>query len=148
MGLRVVLDGVFNHVSSAHPVFQDVVERGRGSPPFHDWFFIYGDRPDPPFQFNYESFLWARRMPRLNYGNEAVRRFALDVGEYWLRAGADGWRLDVAHGIPPPGFLREFTEAMTRARSGAYVLGEAWGGSPIRGCAACTALRTSPFIGS
>jgi len=124
MGIRVILDGVFNHVSSMHPLFQDVVERGVKSP-FHDWFIINGDRADPS-QFNYEAFLSVRKMPRLNYGNEGVRRLVKDVGEYWVRAGADGWRLDVAHGVPPS-FWREFTEAITSARRDAYVLGEVWG---------------------
>ncbi|AEK73139.1 cyclomaltodextrinase [Thermococcus sp. 4557] len=138
--IRLILDGVFHHTSFFHPYFQDVVRKGEGSE-YRGFYRITGF-PVVPEQFlrvlhsegpwieryhliksldwNYESFYSVWLMPRLNHDSPEVRKFIREVMEYWLERGADGWRLDVAHGVPPE-LWGEMRKAMPE---GAYLMGE------------------------
>jgi len=138
--MRLVLDGVFHHTSFFHPWFQDVIRRGEKSG-YRDFYRITGFpvvsgefmetlKSDEPWAekymklkkmgWNYESFYSVWLMPRLNHDNPAVREFVAEVMRHWLEEGADGWRLDVAHGVPP-GFWREVRRRMPGE---AYFVGE------------------------
>jgi len=120
LNIRLVLDGVFHHTSFFHPYFQDVVRRGREST-YADYYRILGFpvvskgflavlRRDMPREkkteelrrigWNYESFFNVWLMPRLNHDQHVVREFVRDILDYWKDV-ASGWRLDVAHGVPP-----------------------------------------------
>ena len=121
-GMRIVLDGVFNHCSDRHPFFLDVMARGKKSDNW-DWFTIDGDavRTDPP---NYVRWAGVASMPEWNHRNPKVRAYLLDVVRYWIQAfDIDGWRLDTVEYLPPD-FVREIREASKEVRSDAYVLGE------------------------
>lgn len=123
-GIRVLLDGVFNHCSSRHPLFQDVVKNGRKSP-YYDWFFIDGDAPDER-QGNYSMFASVKYMPRLNTGNPAVIDYFCGVAAYWLREfQVDGWRLDVCDELSDA-FLRALRQRIKREKPDALLLGEVW----------------------
>ncbi|USS41267.1 alpha amylase N-terminal ig-like domain-containing protein [Thermococcus aggregans] len=119
--IKLILDGVFHHTSFFHPYFQNVVKNGENSE-YKDFYRITGfpvvtkefldilasELPwDEKYKRlksikrNYESFYSVWLMPRLNHDNKKVREFIRDVMEYWIKKGADGWRLDVAHGVPP-----------------------------------------------
>ncbi|NJE77314.1 alpha amylase N-terminal ig-like domain-containing protein [Thermococcus sp. ES12] len=138
--IKLILDGVFHHTSFFHPFFQDVVAKGENSR-YRDFYRITGfplvpdeflevlksDEPWPEryrklkgLKWNYESFYSVWLMPKLNHENPEVRRLVKDVMLHWLEKGADGWRLDVAHGVPPE-LWREVREAMPRE---AYLVGE------------------------
>ncbi|NJE62164.1 alpha amylase N-terminal ig-like domain-containing protein [Thermococcus sp. 21S7] len=138
--IRIVLDGVFHHTSFFHPYFQDVVMRGKNSR-YGDFYRVisfpvvpeefmeilksdesWGERYKKlkGLNWNYESFYSVWLMPRLNHDSPAVKRFIEDVMLYWLEKGTDGWRLDVAHGVPP-GLWREIRRAMPER---AYLVGE------------------------
>lgn len=117
-GMRVVLDGVFNHCSSSHPFFLDALEKGRDSK-YWDWFFFEEDG-------SYRTFASVRRMPKLNTANPALIRYFCSLAVYWMRrCGADGWRLDVSDEISHR-FLRAFREAVLREREDAIIIGEDW----------------------
>jgi len=125
-GMRVVLDGVFNHCGIGHPFFRDVAERGRGSP-YWDWFMIHGDRlrlePEP----NYRCWAGCTGLPEWNHDNPAVRDYLLSVVRHWLREYAiDGWRLDTVEYLPPD-FVRDVYRVAKETNPDAYVLGEVMG---------------------
>ena len=123
-GIRVVLDGVFNHCSSQNALFQDVVKKGRQSP-YYDWFLIDGDFPDER-KGNYSMFAAVRYMPRLNTGHPEVIDYFCRVASYWIREmDADGWRLDVCDEISDC-FLRSLRRAVKGAKPDALLLGEIW----------------------
>ena len=99
-GVRVVLDGVFNHCGEGFGPFQDVKDRGPESA-YLGWFDVYSfplqTEPHP----NYATCGGAYYLPRLNARNPEVEAFVHEVALYWLGRGIDGWRLDVPYEIHP-----------------------------------------------
>jgi cyclomaltodextrinase / maltogenic alpha-amylase / neopullulanase len=128
-GMRVVLDGVFNHVSRGFFYFNDILENERNSP-YLDWFSVNGfplnayDESRPP---RYAAWWGLRQLPRLNTANPGVREYVMKIAEYWLRQGIDGWRLDVPQEITAPGFWEEFRTRVKAINREAYLVGEIWG---------------------
>ncbi len=125
-GMRVVLDGVFNHCGSEHPFFQDVLARGSSSP-YWDWFAVRGkeviQNPEP----NYDCWAGVRTMPEWNHDNPDVRSYLLGVARHWIReCDIDGWRLDTVEYLPPD-FVRELRQAVKETKDAAYILGEVMG---------------------
>jgi neopullulanase len=127
-GMRLVLDGVFNHTGRGFFPFHDVLENGADSP-YLDWFTIYGtpinayDLSRPP---DYEAWWRLHALPKLNTANPAVREYLMGVAEHWIRRGADGWRLDVPEEITTPGFWEEFRCRVRAVNPEAYLVGEIW----------------------
>jgi glycosidase len=128
-GIRVMLDGVFNHASRGFLQFNHIMENGRQSP-YLDWFIVY-DFPLRAFQVheapNYAAWWNNRELPKLNTDNPQVQAFIYDVAEYWLKQGIDGWRLDVPLEITTPGFWDRFRDRVKAVNSDAYILAEIWG---------------------
>jgi cyclomaltodextrinase len=123
-GIRVLLDGVFNHVGDGFPPFRDLVGRGADSP-YRDWFFEQGFpvAADPP---NYQTCGGTPYLPKLNTANPDARELLLRVGTHWIEeAGIDGWRLDVPWKVPLD-FWHAFRERVKELRPDAYLVGEAW----------------------
>jgi glycosidase len=127
-GIKVVLDGVFNHASRGFFQFNDILENGPHSP-WLDWFTIEG-WPLSPYDggkpANYLSWVGNRALPTLNTDNPQVREFIMQVAEYWLRQGIDGWRLDVPFEIKTAGFWQEFRQRVKAINPDAYIVGEIW----------------------
>lgn len=125
LGIKVVLDAVFNHAGLRFAPFRDALEHGRESKYF-DWFFIDGDEVDTK-SVNYETFGTKNAyMPKLNVANPEVETFLLDVATYWIReCNIDGWRLDVANEISHV-FWRRFREAVKAEKPDALIIGEVW----------------------
>jgi neopullulanase len=131
-GMRVILDGVFNHAGRGFWPFHHLLENGPASP-YRDWFRstgwplqAYGSRKPP----NYEAWWGLRALPKLNVANPDTRAFLLDVAEHWIRFGADGWRLDVPAEIAVPDFWPEFRRRVRAAKPDAYLVGEIWDAAP------------------
>ena len=128
MGIRVILDGVFNHISSSHFMFRDVLEYGRDSE-YYDCFYQLPDNPKIPKANEYPGytcFSYVANMPKTNTLNPYLRRYFCDVGTYWIREfDIDGWRLDVANELDD-GFLRTFRTAVKAAKPDALIVGEVW----------------------
>ncbi len=123
-GIRVLLDGVFNHCGRTFPPFADVLEKGEASE-YANWFHI---RKWPLHVVDgiasYDTFGFEPLMPKLNTGNEEVRAYLLKAGRYWIEEiGVDGWRLDVANEVDHQ-FWREFRREVKGVNPSAYLLGE------------------------
>ncbi|WP_025730345.1 glycoside hydrolase family 13 protein [Atopobacter phocae] len=124
LGIKIVLDAVFNHGSHLGEQFQDVIEKGKDSP-YYDWFIIRGDYPDLK-QINYECFAECYYMPKWDTSNPEVQQFLIDVGTHWIKEHKiDGWRLDVADEVSHD-FWRNFRRALKTANPEAVLIGENW----------------------
>ena len=128
LGLRVLIDGVFNHIGWRHPFFQDVLKRGKASP-YWSWFYDLPERPrypDAGEMPEYACFSYVPQMPKTDTSCPEMRDYFCKVGAYWVREfDVDGWRLDVANEMDD-GFLRAFREAVKREKPDALVIGEVW----------------------
>ena len=128
LGIRVILDGVFNHVSSDHPFFRDVLEKGRASR-YYSCFYALPETPLLPAAGElpgYTCFSYVADMPKTNTADPFLRQYFCDVGAYWVRKfDVDGWRLDVANELDD-GFLRAFRASVKAAKSDALIVGEVW----------------------
>ncbi len=128
LGIRVILDGVFNHVSSDHPFFRDVLENGRASR-YYSCFYALPETPRLPAAGElpgYTCFSYVADMPKTNTADPFLRQYFCDVGAYWVRKfDVDGWRLDVANELDD-GFLRAFRASVKAAKSDALIVGEVW----------------------
>jgi glycosidase len=131
-GLRVVLDGVFNHASRGFFQFNDVLENGTASP-WLDWF-EFTEHPANAYDYSrppgYRAWWGLHALPKFNTDNPQVRAFLMGVGEHWMRKGIDGWRLDVPNEITTPGFWQEFRERIKAINPEAYLVAEIWDEGP------------------
>jgi glycosidase len=114
-GIKVVLDGVFNHVGRSFPQLTDVVERGYLSP-YSSWF---KRRADGAFN----SFEGHDRLVTLNHDEPRVADYVSDVMTYWLDRGASGWRLDAAYAVPAE-FWRQVTDRVRAKHPDAWLFAE------------------------
>lgn len=128
--MRVVLDAVFNHSGRGFWAFHHILENGSDSP-YLDWYYIHDwplrpyDNPDQ-LPINYDAWWGIAGLPKFNFDNPGVRDYFLEVAEYWIRFGADGWRLDVPEEIDNPSFWRDFRQVVKTANPDAYIVGEIW----------------------
>lgn len=126
--IKVVLDGVFNHSSRGFFFFHDVLENGPHSP-WVDWFKIE-DWPvsayNGEYPANYVGWAGNRALPVFNHDNPEVREYIMEIAEYWIKFGIDGWRLDVPFEIKTPGFWQEFRDRVKAINPEAYIVGEVW----------------------
>ena len=142
-GMRVILDGVFNHASRGFWPFHHVLESGEASP-YRDWFFFDQEalasgriRAYPVGRPNrgslpalgYQAWWDLPALPKLNTGRPEVREYLMSVAEHWLRFGADGWRLDVPEEVPDD-FWREFRRRVKAVDRDAYIVAEIWHEKP------------------
>jgi glycosidase len=127
-GIKVVLDGVFNHASRGFFYFNDILENGPASP-YLDWFTVHEFPPNayelmrPP---GYAAWWGLHALPKFNTDNPLVREYLMRVAEHWIRLGADGWRLDVPIEIKTEGFWEEFRRRVKAINPQAYIVGEIW----------------------
>ena len=131
-GLRVILDGVFNHASRGFFQFNDILENGQGSP-WIDWFTVHDDVPnayDHSRAPGYAAWWGLHALPKFNTDNPQVREFLMGVAEHWTRTGIDGWRLDVPEEIATEGFWEEFRARVRAINPDAYIVGEIWHAAP------------------
>lgn len=136
-GLRIMLDGVFNHCAWDHPFWQDVLQNGESSP-YYEWFYIEDvrsltgaekDKFSPKIikrEHPFACFAFAANMPKWNTENELVMDYLIGQAEHWTRDyGIDAWRLDVPDEISMR-FLREFRRRIRDVSNQVYIIGEIW----------------------
>src|SRR5699024_11462021 len=90
-GIRILLDGVFNHVGRGHPAFARAVEGG----PERDLFVLDPATGEPAVFEGHGSLV------ELNHESQAVVDLVVEVMLHWLRRGISGWRLDAAYDVVP-----------------------------------------------
>ncbi len=128
-GMRIIIDGVFNHCSWRFFAFEDVIRNGEASR-YKDWFYNLTfpvRRPDNPIEIpGYTCFAYERKMPKLNTSNREVQHYFAGVGAYWIeKYHVDGWRLDVANEISRE-FWAAFRSAVKEVNQEAVLIGEVW----------------------
>ncbi len=131
-GVRVILDGVFNHCGRGFFAFNDVLENHSHSP-YIDWFHLNHVPPDaysPGDADDYEAWWKFKSLPKFNTDNPQVRQYIFEIAQYWIKQGADGWRLDVPNEIDDGEFWAEFRRAVKSVNQDAYLVGEIWDGDP------------------
>ncbi len=137
-GIRILLDGVFNHVGRGWWPFHHVLESGAASP-YRDWFYLddevlagrerlvaYADGAPR----GYRAWWGSPGLPKLRVENPEVRAHLMGVAEHWTRFGIDGWRLDVPQDIEDPTFWPEFRQRVRAVNPEAYIVGEIWEAAP------------------
>ena len=128
-GIRVMLDGVFNHSGRLFAPWLDVKEKGPQSE-YWDWFMInaWPFKPEGGCANakQYYTFAFFDGMPKLNTNNPKVREYLIDVCENWGRNyDVDGIRLDVANEISHA-FCKELRSHLKAIKPDIYILGEIW----------------------
>lgn len=145
-GIKVILDGVFNHVSSDSPWFDrmgrydEVGACESADSPYRDWFRFRAPGPGQPSPCApsepggddtfYDSWAGFDTIPALQETPEVVELITGEDGvvRHWLRRGIDGWRLDVANDLSPA-FLRAIRQAARAERPDALIIAEEWNDS-------------------
>lgn len=157
-GMRVVLDGVFNHCGRGWWPFHHVLENGAQSP-YREWFHLSGavragerglvafpgdtERaamaamqaagapPGSPSRevLGYEAWWDLPPLPKLRLEDPQLRAHILDAAEHWIQFGIDGWRLDVAEEVSAD-FWRELRLRVREANPQAYLVAEIWHDKP------------------
>lgn len=149
-GMKIILDGVFNHVSSDSPYFDryhhsSVVGACESvDSPYRDWFYFHevgaGNGvcagANGPTSTTYDSWYGFDSLPVLNKNTQAVKDLIYvkpdSIARYWLNLGADGWRLDVMPDASfPAGFWQEFRQAVLDTKPDAVIIGELWKKSDV-----------------
>ncbi len=130
--IRLIIDGVFNHIGYFSKQFQDVIVLGKQSQ-YYDWFYINGDTVDTE-HINYECVGYYKWMPKLRYESETLRKHILNVGTYWLEHfDIDGYRLDVADEVDFT-LWHDFRKVVKETNKDALLIGETWkNGSDLLG---------------
>jgi glycosidase len=131
-GLRVILDGVFNHCGRGFFAFVDLLENQVNSPYFN-WFHPRSypvDGYSPGEAKDYLAWWGIKSLPKFNTDEPAMRRYLLNVARYWIEQGADGWRLDVPNEIDDDTFWAEFRYVVKSVNRDAYLVGEIWTADP------------------
>lgn len=124
-GIRIILDGVFNHVGRTFWAFQDV-QTNKESSPYKDWFHNINFNNRSPYDdpFSYEAWEGHYNLVKLNLRNEETVQYLLDSVGMWMdHFHIDGLRLDAADCIDKQFFAR--LKAYTKQRkSDFWLMGE------------------------
>lgn len=147
-GIKLIIDLVINHTSSAHPWFQAAAA---SSDPHHAWYSWAAPGTDlsaisatgsPAWHAlerqHYEG-TFTRAMPDLDFDTPAVRQEMIKIGQFWLKKGVDGFRLDAAQHVyfdfqtqkndavvlqKNLAWWSEFRQGMDAINPDAYIVGE------------------------
>ncbi len=137
-GIRIVIDGVFNHVGLRFWAFEDVMKHQQRSR-YKDWFSIkrWDDPNTPENEFDYEGWAGVRELPEIREDDNGlvesfaqhvhaiVRRWMDPNGDGDPSDGIDGWRLDVAEKVNIR-FWQRFRQWVRDINPEAYLVGEVW----------------------
>jgi glycosidase len=152
LGIRIILDGVFNHMSSDSPFFDryhhyaTVGACESATSPYRSWFHFRPPTGNEPSvcapstpggtDTFYDGWFGFDSIPVLNKSLPAVQEYFVNdsvstgsdsVSKHWLNAGAEGWRLDVMGDSSfPDGYWQTFRQTVKQTRSDALIIGELW----------------------
>jgi len=123
-GIRLVLDGVFNHCGDHHTYFQDVVKHETESE-YVNWFYVEGFPVTATPALNYRTCSGCAYLPKWNAHNPAVRDHHYRVARHWIGEGIDGWRLDVPY-MMNLSFWRGFRDVVKGIDENLCIIAEDW----------------------
>lgn len=137
-GMRIIIDGVFNHVGIPFWAFQDVKKKGAASA-YSNWFIIrsFDDPTTSEDEFAYRGWADIPDLPEIQEDSQGppenfrrhiqaiVRRWGDPDGDGDPSDGVDGWRLDVADKVAKP-FWHQFRSWVKAVNPEAYLVGEVW----------------------
>jgi len=127
-GMKIILDGVFSHTGSNSVYFdkQNIFGNGAYSSkasPYYSWYDF------KVFPNDYTSWWGIDTLPCVNENEKSYRDFIIDgedsVVAHWMKAGADGFRLDVADELPDE-FIKSLRDRVKNIRCNSLVIGEVW----------------------
>ena len=128
-GIRVMLDGVFNHTGSqsryfnADGFYPTLGAAQSQESPYYNWF-SFRHWPD-----DYDSWWGIRTLPAVREEHKDYVNYIIEdedsIIRHWLRAGISGWRLDVADELPD-WFIEKLRAAAVETDPDAFILGEVW----------------------
>ena len=128
-GIRVILDGVFNHTGSqsiyfnADGFYPSLGAAQSQDSPYSDWFSFH------PWPDDYDAWWGIRTLPAVREDAASYVDYIIDgensIIRRWLRAGASGWRLDVADELPG-WFIEKARKAVEETKSDGLLIGEVW----------------------
>ena len=129
MGIKVMVDAVFNHCGRKFPQWIDVIKKGEKSK-YKDWFMVNKfpiDESAPNTkEGQFYSFSFCAWMPKLNTNNKEVIDYFCNVCEFWINYyGVDAIRFDVANEVSHK-FLKELRNSVKSINKDVYLLGEIW----------------------
>ena len=141
-GMKIIIDGVFNHTGIQFWAFQDILKNGEKSK-YKDWYRInsFDDPSTPKNEFSYKGWWGIKSLPELNRTkNDLVRgpkQYIFHSTKRWMDPnndgdpsdGIDGWRLDVAREVPL-GFWKDWSKLVKSINKDAIIIGELWELSP------------------
>ena len=141
-GMKIIIDGVFNHTGVQFWAFQDILKNGEKSK-YKDWYRINSfDNPlTPENEFSYKGWWGVKSLPELNRTEDDLTRRPKQYIFYstlrWMDPnndgdpsdGIDGWRLDVAREVPL-GFWKDWSRLVKSINKNAIIVGELWELSP------------------
>lgn len=137
-GIKIIIDGVFNHVGVTFWAFQDVMKNQQASH-YKDWFTIkrWDDPNTAENEFDYEGWYGVKDLPEIKEDEDGLvaepRKHIHDIVQRWMDPnsdgdpsdGIDGWRLDVAEKVTIR-FWRDFRKWVKAINPEAYITGEIW----------------------
>ena len=121
-GMHVILDGVFNHTGFDSVYFDGCGNYGTAEA-YRSWF-RFGEQ----YTYGYECWWDVPDLPNVEENEPSYRAFLCGedgVVRRWLRAGASGWRLDVADELPDS-LIRDIRTAMKAEDPDSLLMGEVW----------------------
>ncbi len=124
-GIRLILDGVFNHVGRGFWAFQDLIQNGSNSP-YRDWFdgIDFSQRSPLNDPFTYQPWEGHYSLVKLNTSNSALRQHLVNAVQFWIQEfGIDGLRLDAADCVDKD-FWRFLRREILREHPNFFFLGE------------------------
>lgn len=134
-GMKIIFDGVFNHVGLNSWIFRDVLQNQQNSR-YKDWLAVKSwDNPQTGEKFDYKGWFGVRELPELRQDENGIvaepRKYIFDVTRRWMDPngdgdpddGIDGWRLDVAYCIAHP-FWKDWRRHVKSINAEAYLTGE------------------------
>lgn len=138
-GIKVVIDGVFNHSGTQFFAFQDIVKNGKNSR-YLDWYDVlsWDDPNTPENEFDYKAWWGVKSLPEFaedeNGLKEGPRKYIFAITRRWMdpngdgnpEDGVDGWRLDVTEEVSPV-FWREWYAYVKSINPAAITISEIWG---------------------
>ena len=141
-GMKIIIDGVFNHTGVQFWAFQDVIKNQKQSK-YADWFHIekFDDTETPQNEFEYKGWWGIKSLPEFNRTETDLfpgpKNYIFNSTKKWMDPnndgdpsdGIDGWRLDVAREVPI-GFWNQWNKLVKSINPNSIIVGELWELSP------------------